>query len=87
MLHQFLSHCVYQNRAAECVSFEERVRVIVDFLIEMAARAAGIETLLAVAELVFSLRGLSAESLNLPVTGLSVRQFEQQFLLTVGMPP
>jgi AraC-like DNA-binding protein len=77
-----------RDRAAECVTFEERVRVIEGFLIEMAARAAGKETMLAVAERVFSLRGVVSSVSELAgKTGLGVRQFERQFLRTVGMPP
>jgi AraC-like DNA-binding protein len=77
-----------RDRAAECVTFEERVRVIEDYLIEMAARVPGKETMLAVAEHVFSLRGVVGSVSELAgKTGLGVRQFERQFLRAVGMPP
>ena len=77
-----------RDRAAECVTFEDRVRVIEGFLIEMAARAAGKETMLAVAEHVFSLCGVVSSVSELAwKTGLGVRQFERQFLRAVGMPP
>jgi AraC-like DNA-binding protein len=77
-----------RDRAAECVTFEERVRVIEDFLVVMAARVPGKETMLAVAEHVFSLRGVVSSVSELAgKTGLGVRQFERQFLRTVGMAP
>jgi len=77
-----------RDRVAECVRFEERVRVIEDFLIGMAARAPEKDTMLAIAEHVFSLRGVVNSVAELAgKTGLGMRQFERQFQRAVGMPP
>jgi AraC-like DNA-binding protein len=77
-----------RDRVGECLTFEARVGVMEDFLTGMAARVRGKETMIAVAEQVFSLHGIVGSIPQLAAkTGLGSRQFERQFLRQVGMPP
>ena len=77
-----------RDRVGECPTFEARVGIMEDFLTGMAARARGKETMVALAEHVFSLHGIVGSIAQLAATtSLGTRQFERQFHREMGMPP
>ena len=77
-----------RDRLAECATFEQRVQTMEVVLLGMAARVPGIEIMVAVAEHVFSSRGVVSSISGLAAkAGLGIRQFERQFLREVGMSP
>jgi len=71
-----------------CTSFEQRVRVIEDALLPLAACARKRPLMTAVAEHVFVRRGMidSVERLAADA-GLGIRQFERLFLREIGISP
>ena len=76
-----------RDRLAECAVFERRVQIVERFLLRLAALAPGKSTMLAVADHLLNVQGAIRISKIAADTGLSLRQFERQFLREVGISP
>jgi AraC-like DNA-binding protein len=76
-----------RDRIAECITFENRVHTVEEILLGMAARVPGKERMVAVAEHVFSLRGVAGVCQLANAAGLGVRHFEREFLREIGITP
>lgn len=76
-----------KHRIAECVTFEDRVHTVEEILLGMAPRVPSKERMVAVAEHVFSLRGVVGVSQLANAAGMGIRHFEREFLGEVGIPP
>ena len=77
-----------RERIGACSSFEERVQVMEELLLALAARARERTPMLSVAEHVFARRGVVGSMSQLAASaGLGIRQFERLFVREVGIAP
>ncbi len=76
-----------RERLGECSTFAERVQIVNEFLLKMAARIRKTTRMLEVAEFIFSQRGTVNVSRLAHDTGLSVRQFQRRFADETGVSP
>jgi AraC-like DNA-binding protein len=77
-----------RERLGACATFEQRVRVVEDALLPLAARARRRTLMTMVADHIFVRRGVvdSVERLAADA-GLGIRQFERLFLSEIGVSP
>lgn len=74
-------------RLADCVTFPGRVQIIEEMLFRFAGRLQGKDTMVTIAERIFSQQGVVRIPQLATESGLGARQFERRFLQTVGMSP
>ena len=76
-----------RTRLGESVSFAQRVRLVEDVLLRLAARNARKTSILEVAEFAFASRGAVSIDKLAKMTGLGLRQFERRFCDGLGTTP
>lgn len=75
------------SRLAECVSFQQRIRAMEEYLLSFAIRARGRTLIMKTAQHMLARKGTIRIDEIAYQAALSVRQYERRFLDEVGMTP
>jgi len=76
-----------RQRMAEDASFEERVRLVEEYLLPRVAKVLGRTEVVSTALHILDCRGAPSVAMLADHSALSVRQYERRFLHEIGMPP